>query len=145
MNSMQATARKMNSIPSFISILFLWIVGLSSKRTDNDLFESLLTSTIELLLPWCMAQNYNIRLYGQVTTHPSTKVQLLILICRLLCWEYLPFVPNLDWLMLWTRLEFWSKVSSPVSSSRVEWKMPCGPRKTFSSASLIPLAISPLR
>ncbi|CAB3365647.1 Hypothetical predicted protein [Cloeon dipterum] len=62
----EATSKRLNSIPSFVSVLYLWIVSLVQNKSRNQDLARLIRFSIDLMLPWCMAQNYNIRLYAQV-------------------------------------------------------------------------------
>ncbi|XP_059473624.1 probable methyltransferase TARBP1 [Neocloeon triangulifer] len=62
----EASSRRLSSIPSFISILYLWTLALANDECRTSELIHVLHKIIEILLPWCMAQNYNIRLYAQV-------------------------------------------------------------------------------
>ncbi|KAK9507448.1 hypothetical protein O3M35_007301 [Rhynocoris fuscipes] len=54
-----ASNERLGSVCSFISIAY----HLVKLKQDEDFFEEFL----ENVLPWCMSQNFNIRLYAQVT------------------------------------------------------------------------------
>ncbi|KAF4524335.1 hypothetical protein B566_EDAN015888 [Ephemera danica] len=60
----QASERRQGSIASFISVLYLWVLCCAETAVAD--LPRLIELTVKLVLPWTMAQHYNIRLYAQV-------------------------------------------------------------------------------